>query len=122
MQDKVSFWAHHFEEKGYQVLNYPKFTLPKDYQTVLPTIYRNFYSALEDTDVYFLMNEEKSDIDGYIGASSISELAYVVILNLIPTKNINIYILNIPSEEVPCYDEVKFFLDMGWIRLYKKEA
>lgn len=87
----------------------------------MPKIYKNFYTALENTDVYFLTNEEKNGIKGYIGASSIAELTYVVILNLIHNKNIEIYILNIPSEEVSSYDEVKFWLDKGWIKLYKEE-
>jgi hypothetical protein len=67
------------------------------------------------------MNEEKKGIKGikgYIGASSIAELTYVVILNLIHNKNIKIYILNMPSEEVSSYDEVKFWLDMGWIQVF----
>ncbi len=67
------------------------------------------------------MNEEKEGIKGYIGASSIAELTYVVILNLIHHKNIEIYILNMPSEEVSSYDEVKFWLDMGWITLFEKK-
>lgn len=84
-----------------------------------PEILKEFYKNLEKTDVYFLMNEKKNDIDGYIGAGSIAELTYVVMENLIHNKNIEIYILNMPSKEVNSYDEVKFWLDMGWIKLYK---
>lgn len=67
------------------------------------------------------MNEEKNGIKGYIGASAIAELTYVVILNLIHNKNIEIYILNMSNEDVSSYDEVKFWLDMGWIKLFSKE-
>ena len=66
------------------------------------------------------MNEDKNGIKGYIGASSIAELTYVVILNLIHNKNIKIYILNMPSEEVLSYDEVKHWLDLGWIKIFDK--
>lgn len=76
---------------------------------------------MENTDIYFLMNEEKNGIKGYIGASAIAELTYVVILNLIHNKNIEIYILNMSNEDVSSYDEVKFWLDMGWIKLFSKE-
>lgn len=65
--------------------------------------------------------KKKNGIKGYIGASAIAELTYVVILNLIHNKNIEIYILNMPSEDVSSYDEVKFWLDMGWIKLFNKE-
>ena len=31
---------------------------------------------------------------------------------------IYIYILNEPSKDVLAYDEIMFWLDMGWIKLY----
>ena len=120
LQDKVEYWISYFKNLNYEILDYPKYTEPSEYEKTLPKIYKNFYTALENTDVYFLMNEEKNGIKGYIGASSIAELTYVVILNLIHNKNIEIYILNMPSEEVSSYDEVKFWLNMGWIKLFDK--
>lgn len=121
LQDKVNYWLDYFKNKEYQILDYPKFVSLDNYENELPKIYKDFYNALENTDAYFLMNEEKNGIKGYIGASSIAELTYVVILNLIHNKNIDIYILNMPSEEVSSYDEVKFWLDQGWIKLYKED-
>ena len=120
LQDKVEYWTSYFKNLNYEILDYPKYTEPSEYEKTLPKIYKNFYTALENTDVYFLMNEEKNGIKGYIGASSIAELTYVVILNLIHNKNIEIYILNMPSNEVSSYDEVKFWLNMGWIKLFDK--
>lgn len=117
LQDKVSYWLNYFKNNNYEILDYPKLIEQENYVKELPKIYKEFYTALENTDVYFLMNEEKKGIKGYIGASSIAELTYVVILNLIHNKNIKIYILNMPSEEVSSYDEVKFWLDMGWIQI-----
>ena len=78
-------------------------------------------TSWDESMVQAYTNEEKKGIKGYIGASAIAELTYVVILNLIHNKNIEIYILNMPSEEVSSYDEVKFWLDMGWIKLYKED-
>ena len=120
LQDRIEYWVKYFKNLNYDVLDYPKYIDPNEYENILPIIYKNFYTALENTDVYFLMNEEKDGIKGYIGASSIAELTYVVILNLIHNKDIEIYILNMPSEEVSCYDEVKFWLNMGWIKLFHK--
>lgn len=120
LQDKVNYWLEHFKNKNYEILDYPKLIEQDNYVKELPQVYKNFYTSLENTDIFFLMNEEKKGIKGYIGASAIAELTYVVILNLIHNKNIEIYILNMPSEEVPSYDEVKFWLDMGWIKLYKE--
>ena len=121
LQDKVNYWLKHFEDKDYEILDYPKLIEQDNYEKELPKVYEDFYTALENTDVFFLMNEEKKGIKGYIGASAIAELTYVVILNLIHNKNIEIYILNMPSEEVSSYGEVKFWLDMGWIKLYKED-
>ena len=120
LQDKVNYWLNHFKNKEYQILDYPKLVSLDNYEDELPKIYKDFYSALENTDVYFLMNEEKNGIKGYIGPNSFAELTYVVILNLIHNKNIDIYILNMPSEEVSSYDEVKFWLDQGWIKIYER--
>ena len=121
LHDKVEYWISYFKNLNYEILDYPKYTEPSEYEKTLPKIYKNFYTALENTDVYFLMNEEKNGIKGYIGSSSIAELTYVVILNLIHNKNIEIYILNMPSNEVSSYDEVKFWLNMGWIKLFDKD-
>ena len=121
LQDKVNYWIEYFKNKNYEILDYPKSIEKENYEKELPKIYKDFYTALENTEVFFLMNEEKNGIKGYIGASAIAELTYVVMLNLIHNKNINIYILNMPSQEVSSYDEVKFWLDMGWIKLYKEQ-
>lgn len=121
LQNKVNYWIDYFKSKNYEILDYPKLIEQENYMTELPIVYKDFYTALENTDVFFLMNEEKNGIKGYIGASAIAELTYVVILNLIHNKNIDIYILNMPSEEVSSYDEVKFWLDKGWIKLYNNK-
>ena len=120
LQDKVNYWIEYFKNRDYEIIDYPKHIEQKNYIEELPNVYKNFYTSLENTDVFFLMNEEKNGIKGYIGASAIAELTYVVILNLIHNKNIDIYILNIPSKELNCYDEIKFWLDIGWIKLYKE--
>ena len=67
------------------------------------------------------MNEEKNNIPSYIGASSLAELHYAIMQNQLHNKNIDIYILNMPSKELSCYDEVKFFLDIGWIKFLPKD-
>lgn len=90
LQDKVEYWIEKFE--NYEILDYPKLVLKENYKEELPLIYKNFYSNIEKTDIFFLMNEEKNGIKGYIGTSGMSELTYAVILNLIHNKNIKIYI------------------------------
>ena len=120
LQDKINYYLNYFKDRGFEILDYPKKVEEENLMIDLPKIYNDFYTALENTDVFFLMNEEKNGIEGYIGASAIAELTYVVVLNLIHNKNIEIYILNMPSKEVSSYEEVKFWLDIGWIKLYNE--
>ena len=121
LQNEVNYWLDYFKNKNYEILAYPIYVKQEEYQKELSEIYKEFYTAIEHTDEFFLMNEEKNGIKGYIGSSAIAELTYAVILNLIHNKNIDIYILNMPSKEISAYEEVKFWLDMGWIKLFNKE-
>lgn len=120
LQKQINYWYNYFITKGYEILDYPKLVPQKKHIEELPKVYKNFYTAIENTNMYFLMNDEKDGIPGYIGTSSIAELHYAIMQNQIHNKNIDIYILNMPSEKLSCYDEVKFFLDVGWIRLFNK--
>ena len=121
LQNEVNYWLDYFKNKNYEILAYPIYVKQEEYQKELSEVYKEFYTAIEHTDEFFLMNEEKNGIKGYIGSSAIAELTYEVILNLIHNKNIDIYILNMPSKEISAYEEVKFWLDMGWIKLFNKE-
>ena len=121
LQNEVNYWLDYFKNKNYEILAYPIYVKQEEYQKELSEVYKEFYTAIEHTDEFFLMNEEKNGIKGYIRSSAIAELTYAVILNLIHNKNIDIYILNMPSKEISAYEEVKFWLDMGWIKLFNKE-
>lgn len=119
LEDKVNYWINFFENKGYEVLDYPKLIEKEHYERNLTEHYESFYNSIEKTDIFFLMNEDKNGIKGYVGASAIAELTYAIILNLIHHKNIKIYILQEPDSNLGCYDEIKFWLDMNWISIYK---
>ena len=116
LQEELITWKKHFEQKGYKVIDYPKQVNKEN----LKDIYKSFYESLEKADVLFLMNEERKGIKGYIGPSSMAEVIYTIMLNQIHNKKIEIYILNMPSREVSCYDEIKLFLENGWIKIYEK--
>ena len=116
LQEKLITWKEYFEQKEYEVIDYPKQVSKEN----LKDIYKSFYESLEKTDVLFLMNEERKGIKGYIGPSSMAEVIYTIMLNQIHNKKIEIYILNMPSKEVSCYDEIKLFLENGWIKIYEK--
>ena len=58
LQDKVRYWLEYFKNNNYEVLDYPKLIKQENYVEELPRVYKDFFSSLEKTDVYFLMNEE----------------------------------------------------------------
>lgn len=144
LHERALYWRGYFEGRGYEVIDWPapvsleEDTLDEpqtspglslgrwlkpddsDYAEHLTNVYKRFYKNLDQADTFFLMNEDKDGIEGYIGASSIAELTYVVIGNLNRGRKVEINILKAPSKEQNCYEEVKFWLDRGWIKIYKR--
>ena len=53
LQDKVNYWLDYFKNKNYEIIDYPKFIEHDNYEKELPKVYKDFYSALENTNVFF---------------------------------------------------------------------
>lgn len=115
--DEVAFWKKKFEDKGYEVINYPHI----DEDTPVEEAYKKFYNDIEECDVFFLMNEKKGNIEGYIGASVFGELTYAVMNNAIHEKKIKVLILDMPSIALFCHEEIVRWLDMGWVEFYNED-
>lgn len=121
LQERAAYWRGYFEGRGYEIIDYPSAVSTEgDYAENLTDIYVSFFQNLERADVFFLMNEDYKNIGGYIGPSAFSELTYAVIENLNHGKKIEINLLQMPSEEQACHEEVKFWLDQKWISIYDR--
>lgn len=120
LQDKVKYWVHHFKEKGYEVIDYPKPIDKEKFMELYPNIHKDFCKSIIQADILFIMNEDKNNLQGYIGAAVFAELAFGLTQNLIYNKNIDLVVYKMPSVEVQCYDEIKLWLELGWIQLYRK--
>lgn len=121
LQERAAYWRGYFEGRGYEIIDYPTpISDEGDYAENLTDIYISFFQNLDRADVFFLMNEDKDNIGGYIGPSAFSELTYVIIGNLNRGKKVEINLLQMPSEEQACYEEVKFWLDQNWIQIYER--
>lgn len=120
LTEQVAYWRGYFEGRGFKILDYPGALHTSDNAAELTKIYQEFYQNLDATDSFFLMNEDKDGIVGYVGASAIAELTYVVMGNLNRGRNVEISILKLPSKEQGCYDEINFWLEQGWIKIHKK--
>jgi regulatory protein YycH of two-component signal transduction system YycFG len=119
LQDKIMYWKKYFEENGYNVLDYPVGIPSETFINEFPKVHKHFFENIIQTDILFVMNEEKNGISGYIGAESYAELAFAVAQNLIYDKKIEIIVLNIPSEKVASYEEIILFEKLNWIKICK---
>ena len=106
------------ENKNYYVIDYPK-KINDNIELEYKEAYENFYDNLSITDDLLLLNLDKKGIDGYIGYESFAELSNLVVKKIQINNDHKIYIYKMPSKEVGCYDEIKHFLELGYIELYK---
>ena len=121
LQDEVNSWKDKFEKENYQVLDYPKEIDKWSFIDVYPDVHKEFFEKITKTDILFIMNEDKNSIDGYIGAETFAELTFGLSQNLLYGKNIELLILKMPDEKVSCYNEIKLWLELGWIKIYNKK-
>ena len=121
LQDKINMWRNKFIELGYNVIDYPEEIDDDNFMNLYPDIHKTFFKNITNTDILFIMNEDKDNIEGYIGAESYAELTFGLAQNLIYNKNIELIVYKMPCKNVQCYDEVKLWLDLGWIKLYKED-
>ncbi len=144
LYERALYWRGYFEGRGYEVIDWPRPIFENEdplaetppapglplgrlirqgeatYADRLTKVYQQYYKHLDQTDTFFLMNEDKNGIEGYIGPGAIAELTYTVIGNLNRGRKVDIQILKMPSKEQNCYDEVKFWLDQDWIKVYRR--
>ena len=106
------------ENKDYNVIDYPK-SINVNIEEEYKQAYERFYDNLSKTDDLILFNLDKNGIEGYIGYESFAELSYLVVKKIQVNNDHKIYIYKMPSKEVGCYDEIKHFLELGYIELYK---
>lgn len=118
-QNEIGFWKKYFEEQGYNVLNYPQKINDKDLNEY-KKVHIRFFQSLIQTDILFVLNEDKNGIEGYIGAETFAELSFAMVQNIVNNASKKIYLLKMPSEKVACYAEIKNFIALGWIEIFKK--
>lgn len=118
LQDKINSWKLFFQNNNYEILDYPKPIAEEKFLELYPNIHKSFFENIIKTDILFIMNEDKNGIEGYIGAESYAELTFGLAQKLVYNKNIDLIILKMPSNKVQCYDEIKLWLEIGWIKLF----
>lgn len=117
--DEIEKKKEFFENQGYNVINYPKKINPGN-EEEYKKAHTNFFESLNETDILFVLNQDKNGIEGYIGAETFAELSYTVVQNTVNGTNKKIYLFKMPSKEVACYMEIKNFIKLGWIEICNK--
>ena len=120
LQDKISHWVNYWKNKNHNILDYPVPIEEENFLKEYPDVHRDFFKNITETDVLFIMNEDKNGIIGYIGAESFAEMCFAVVQNLLYGKSINIILLKMPENKVQSYDEVVLWLKLGWIKLLEE--
>ncbi len=120
LQKKVLFWKKYWEDKGCFVVDYPSPVPEKTFLEEYPQVHKDFFKNIIESDILFVMNEDKNNIKGYLGAESFAEMCFGVVQNLIYNKNIEVMLLQMPERNVQSYDEIILWLKLGWIKVYKE--
>lgn len=118
-QKEIETWKEYFTNSGYDVINYPK-KINQENSEEYKVAHTKFFESLVETDILFVLNEDKNGIEGYIGMAVFAELSFTVVQNRINNANKKIYLLKMPSKDVACYMEIKNFVELGWIEIFDK--
>ena len=121
LQENINYWINAFKNRNYNVLDYPKPIDKSKFIEIYPNVHKKFFENITKSDILFIMNEDKDNIHGYIGAETFAELTFGLAQKLIYNKGIELIILKMPDVSVQCYEEITLWLKLGWIKLYEEE-
>lgn len=121
LQKEVEKWISIFESNNYEILDYPRAIEESKFMELYPNIHAEFIENIINADILFIMNEDKNGKIGYIGYEAYAELLFGLSQKLIYNKNIELVILKMPSTDVGCYEEIRLWIKLGWIKLYEEK-
>ncbi|RJO62039.1 hypothetical protein C4544_00880 [candidate division WS5 bacterium] len=117
LQKEIRKWIDWWENKNFSVINFPEAIDKSNFISLYPKVHQKFFEDMSEADIVFIANEDKSGIEGYIGAETFAELTFAVAQNLVYNKNIEVILAKMPSEKVQSIDEIKLWLELGWIKI-----
>lgn len=114
--EAIGKWKEYWEDKGFEIINYPIGISKEDFVDIYPKVYRDFYRSLFECDIHFVANEDKNGISGYVGAGVFAELSFSLGLNFSRDKKIDVWIIKIPDTKSVFYEDIKRWVDLGWVK------
>lgn len=120
LQKETMKWKEYWENNNCEILDYPKVIDRENFLEIYSKVHTGFFVNMAKTDILFIMNEDKNNVSGYIGAETFAELAFGVAQKVVYNKDIKVQIMKMPEINVQCYEEIKLWLSLGWIELFEK--
>lgn len=117
--EAIEKWIKYWGGEGCEIANYPIGISEEDFVDIYPKVHKDFYRSLFECDIHFIANEDKNGIVGYIGAGVFAELSFSLGLNFSRDKKIDICILKIPDTKSFFCEDIKRWVDLGWVKLFK---
>ncbi|MBU1083066.1 hypothetical protein KKE14_01360 [Patescibacteria group bacterium] len=114
-------WKIQLENMGYSVIRTIQSIDENDIGQYKQT-HTDHYSRMSECNIVFVLNLEKKNIPGYIGAGVFAEIAFAIGLNIILDKNIEILLVNPLPEESPYLDELTKWQKLGWLKQFQPNA
>lgn len=118
MRDEINKWLSYFQNRGFEILNYPRQIKGNDFLEKFPSVHKDFYKALNETDILFVANEYKNNMEGYIGPAVFAEISFVMGLKLVNNKDIRIVLNKKPVPENHFYEDICLWLHNGWLEIF----
>lgn len=147
LYERAIYWRGYFEGRGYEVIDWPAPVFENNpdtnedvtedgpvpgfypgqpltsndraYAKSLLGTYKRFWRNLDRADVLFVMNENRHNITGYVGAGTYAELQHVITNNLNHHHQTEIYLLQMPDKSQGCFEEIGFWLEQNLIKIYR---
>ncbi|NUQ57449.1 MAG: hypothetical protein HUT38_03125 [Candidatus Paceibacter sp.] len=116
--EAINKWINYWKNEGHEVINYPVQIVEENFLNVWPNVHKDFYNFLSKCNIHFIANEDKNGIVGYIGAGVFAELSFSMGLNFSRNDKIIIYINKMPDSKSIFYEDIKRYVDLGWVKLF----
>lgn len=108
--EDAKVWKRCFEGEGYDVIKIPE-VVTSNYEEV----HTLHYQKIAESDILFILNQDKNEISNYIGPSVFAEIAFAIGLNLTLRKQIKVLCLNPIPVNMPYTEELLRWEKLGWL-------
>ncbi len=74
---EINEWKERLEKENYDIIKFPE-KIDGDFLSGYKIEFSDHYQKIVETDILFVLNMNKNNIDGYIGAAVFAEIAFAI--------------------------------------------